>query len=53
MSSSNHQAQLRKNVAPYEKSITKSSVKQILNTIPPLILLWIAAYLSLSVSYWL
>ncbi|NOU92470.1 fatty acid desaturase [Paenibacillus sp. LMG 31456] len=53
MSSSNHQAQLRKNVAPYEKSITKSSVRQILNTIPPLILLWVAAYLSLSVSYWL
>jgi omega-6 fatty acid desaturase (delta-12 desaturase) len=47
------QAQLRKNVAPFEKSDTKSSVRQILNTIPPFILLWFLAYQSLSISIWL
>ncbi|NHN30491.1 fatty acid desaturase [Paenibacillus agricola] len=54
MSSSDHtHASLRKNVAPYEKSNLKSSIGQLLNTLPPFFLLWIAAYLSLSVSYWL
>jgi omega-6 fatty acid desaturase (delta-12 desaturase) len=52
MSNPNH-AQLRKGVAPYEKSNTKSSVKQLLNTLPPFFLFWVAAYMSLSVSYWL
>jgi omega-6 fatty acid desaturase (delta-12 desaturase) len=51
--SSPNLSQLKKSVAPYEKSNTKSSVKQLLNTFPPFFLLWIAAYLSLSVSYWL
>ncbi|WP_028544431.1 fatty acid desaturase [Paenibacillus taiwanensis] len=46
-------ANLKKNVAPYEQIDTKSSIKQILNTLVPLVLLWYAAYLSLSVSYWL
>ncbi|MDH2333306.1 MULTISPECIES: fatty acid desaturase [Paenibacillus] len=46
-------AQLKKNMAPYEKINTKSSVLQLINTLGPLILLWYAAYLSLSVSYWL
>jgi omega-6 fatty acid desaturase (delta-12 desaturase) len=45
--------QLKKSVAPYEQSNTKSSLKQLLNTFPPFFLLWTAAYLSLSVSYWL
>ncbi|QTH45659.1 fatty acid desaturase [Cohnella sp. LGH] len=46
-------AQLKKSVSPYEKPITKASLLQLINTIPPFILLWAAAYLSLSVSYWL
>jgi omega-6 fatty acid desaturase (delta-12 desaturase) len=45
--------QLKKSVAPFEQSNTKSSVRQLLNTFPPFFLLWIAAYMSLSVSYWL
>jgi len=46
-------AHLKKGVAPYEKPNMNSSVKQLLNTIPPFFLLWTAAYMSLSVSYWL
>ncbi len=52
MTTPNH-AQLKKGVAPYEKPNTKSSVRQLLNTMPPFFLLWTASYLSLSVSYWL
>ncbi|MCA1065838.1 fatty acid desaturase [Rossellomorea aquimaris] len=44
---------LKKEVAPYEKSTTKESVWQIINTIGPFFLLWFLAYQSLSVSYWL
>lgn len=44
---------LRKQVAPYEKSTTKESVWQIVNTVGPYIALWYLSYLSLSVSYWL
>lgn len=47
------QAQLRKNVAPFAKSDIKSSIYQLMNTIPPFFLLWFLAYLSLSVSIWL
>ncbi|MFJ9500675.1 fatty acid desaturase [Brevibacillus centrosporus] len=46
-------AHLKKDVAPYEKTDTKASIRQVINTIGPLILLWYAAYLCLSVSYWL
>lgn len=46
-------AQLKKNVAPFEKNDLKTSIRQILNTLGPLFLLWYGAYLSLSVSYWL
>ncbi|MFC4601243.1 fatty acid desaturase [Cohnella hongkongensis] len=46
-------AQLKKSVSPYEKANTKASALQLLNTIPPFVLLWAAAYWSLSVSYWL
>lgn len=46
-------ANLKKLVAPYEKMNTKASVRQLLNTLGPLLLLWYAAYLSLSVSYWI
>ncbi|WNR45377.1 fatty acid desaturase [Paenibacillus roseipurpureus] len=44
---------LKKQVAPYEKSNTRDSIKQLINTIGPLFVLWIAAYLSLSISYWI
>lgn len=46
-------AHLKKNVAPYEKTDTKASIRQLVNTLVPLVLLWYGAYLSLSVSYWL
>lgn len=45
-------AQLKKHVAPFEKTDTKASIGQILNTLLPLLALWYAAYLSLAVSYW-
>lgn len=45
------QVHLRKQVAPYEKSNTKASILQILNTLVPFFLLWFLAYKSLSVSY--
>jgi omega-6 fatty acid desaturase (delta-12 desaturase) len=44
---------LKKDIAPYEKTDTSASIRQIINTIVPLLLLWYAAYLSLSISYWL
>lgn len=46
-------AQLKKKVAPYEQTDTRKSIRQIINTIGPLLLLWYGAYMSLSVSYWL
>ncbi|MBB6452722.1 omega-6 fatty acid desaturase (delta-12 desaturase) [Salirhabdus euzebyi] len=47
------QAQLKKEVAPFEKSDTKASIIQILNTIPPFFIVWFLAYQSLSISIWL
>ncbi len=48
------QAQLlKKEVAVFEKTVLKTSIRQMLNTLIPLVVLWYAAYLSLSVSYWL
>ncbi|MGG1401210.1 fatty acid desaturase [Bacillus salipaludis] len=44
---------LKNQVAPFEKSTTKESVWQLINTVLPFILLWYLAYISLSVSYWL
>jgi omega-6 fatty acid desaturase (delta-12 desaturase) len=44
---------LKKQMAPFEKSTTKESVWQMINTVVPFIILWYLAYLSLSVSYWL
>lgn len=44
---------LKKQVAPYEKSNTRASIKQLINTLGPLFVLWLAAYLSLSISYWI
>lgn len=46
-------AQLKKKVAPYEQTDTKTSIRQLINTLIPLFALWYGAYLSLSVSYWL
>lgn len=53
MNQANKIAQLKGEMTPYEKCSNKSSVKQLLNTLVPLVLLWYVAYLSLSVSYWL
>lgn len=53
MNKSSRLSDLKKNVAPYEEIDTKSSVRQLLNTLLPLVLLWYGAYLSLSISYWL
>jgi omega-6 fatty acid desaturase (delta-12 desaturase) len=46
-------AKLKKDVAPYEQTDTKASIRQIINTIGPLIVLWYLSYMSLSISYWL
>jgi omega-6 fatty acid desaturase (delta-12 desaturase) len=46
-------SKLKKDVAPFEKTDTKASIIQIINTLGPLVVLWYVAYLSLSVSYWL
>lgn len=46
-------AQLKQSTLPFEKNDSKSSLVQMANTLLPLILLWLAGYASLSVSYWL
>jgi omega-6 fatty acid desaturase (delta-12 desaturase) len=46
-------AQLKQSTLPFEKNDSKSSLVQMANTLVPLILLWLAGYASLSVSYWL
>ncbi|WP_339226344.1 fatty acid desaturase [Oceanobacillus sp. FSL K6-2867] len=47
------QAQLRKSVAIFAKSDTRTSIIQLLNSIFPFFLLWFLAYQSLSISFWL
>ncbi|WP_245890197.1 fatty acid desaturase [Rummeliibacillus pycnus] len=44
--------QLKKAVLPYATSDTKKSVMQIVNTILPLIVLWIAAYMMIPYTVW-
>ncbi|WP_281884947.1 fatty acid desaturase [Paenibacillus sp. YYML68] len=44
-------ADLKKDVAPYEKTSLKASLFQMANTILPLFVLWYAAYASLEISY--
>ncbi|MBM7605040.1 omega-6 fatty acid desaturase (delta-12 desaturase) [Metabacillus crassostreae] len=44
---------LKKEIAPYEKATTKESIWQIINTVGPFLILWILAYQSLAISYWL
>lgn len=51
MMSRQKENQLRKEVVPYETNSTRSSIIQLLNTLLPFVLLWIAAYWCLSVSY--
>lgn len=43
----------RQSIAPYEKPVIKHSIWQLVNTIVPFITLWVLAYLSLTISYWL
>jgi omega-6 fatty acid desaturase (delta-12 desaturase) len=45
--------QLHKDVSPFAKSDIKKSVMQIVNTVPPFLILWFLAYQSLSISIWL
>ncbi|MCK9858901.1 fatty acid desaturase [Paenibacillus sp. ATY16] len=45
--------QLKKDMAPYEKSHARTSILQILNTVLPFVLLWYLAYWALDISYWL
>ncbi len=40
---------LRQDVAPFAKSDTRKSVFQIINTMVPLIALWVAGYLLVDV----
>ncbi len=47
------QKQLRKQMLPYEKSNTKNSVWQMINTFIPFVALWLLAYKSLDISYFL
>ncbi|MBM7570457.1 fatty acid desaturase [Aquibacillus albus] len=47
------QLELKKNMKPFEKANSKSSIKQLFNTIPPFFLLWFLSYQSLSISIWL
>ena len=44
---------LHKSVKPYANANHRKSTIQLLNTIPPLLLVWILAYISMSVSVWL
>jgi len=45
------QRNLRKQVAPYEKSNTKASIWQLITTLGPFFILWTLAYQSLTISY--
>jgi acyl-lipid omega-6 desaturase (Delta-12 desaturase) len=47
------QSHLKRELAPFEQSDLKASVRQLLNTVIPFFLLWYLAYESLTVSYWL
>ncbi|WP_285891335.1 fatty acid desaturase [Paenibacillus pasadenensis] len=43
--------QLRQMIAPFESNDRAASIRQLLNTLPPFLLLWLAAYASLQISY--
>ncbi|CAM3826557.1 fatty acid desaturase [Aeromicrobium ponti] len=53
MTSKQKQLNLKKQMAPYEKSDLKRSIMQLVNTLGPFFLLWFLAFESLSVSYFL
>lgn len=42
---------LKKQIAPYEKSTTRDSIRQLFNTFGPFFILWYLAYRSLDISY--
>lgn len=46
-------AELKKHMKPYEKTDSKASVRQLFNTLIPLVLLWVGGYLLLPISFWL
>ncbi len=46
-----NQKTLRKEMAPFEKSNTKDSIVQMINTLVPFFALWYLAYISLEISY--
>lgn len=50
MTNQNHKT-LRKQMAPFEKSNTRDSIVQMINTLVPFFVLWFLAYKSLSISY--
>ncbi|MBN8201391.1 fatty acid desaturase [Bacillus sp. NTK034] len=51
MTSKEKQLNLKKQMAPYEKSDLTRSTMQLVNTLGPFFLLWFLAYKSLSISY--
>jgi omega-6 fatty acid desaturase (delta-12 desaturase) len=51
MTSKQKQLNLKKQMAPYEKSDLTRSIMQLVNTLGPFFLLWFLAYKSLSFSY--
>jgi acyl-lipid omega-6 desaturase (Delta-12 desaturase) len=51
MTQQNNPNNLKKQIAHYEKSTTKVSIWQLINTAGPFFLLWYLSYKSLSVSY--
>ncbi|WP_026582763.1 fatty acid desaturase [Bacillus sp. J33] len=53
MTSKQKQLNLKKQMAPYEKSDLKRSITQLINTLGPFLMLWFLAYKSLSISYML
>jgi len=44
---------LRKQISPFEKPQLNTSIRQLVNTIVPFLVLWYLAYESLAISYWL
>ncbi|MBE4908421.1 fatty acid desaturase [Bacillus luteolus] len=46
-----NQKTLRKEMAPFEKSNTRDSIVQMINTLVPFFALWFLAYISLEISY--
>ncbi|AOM81449.1 fatty acid desaturase [Salisediminibacterium beveridgei] len=45
--------ELKKSMKPFEVTDHQTSIKQLLNTLVPYVLLWALAYMTMSISYWL